>query len=90
MPWDSLLDSPAVKPRANSSSSNFRNVGGSGSEGTIKGRMLTSETMDIKQKVILRPEQQMVLKMVVDDGQSVFFTGSAGKVHASIRPGSPI
>jgi type IV secretory pathway ATPase VirB11/archaellum biosynthesis ATPase len=35
--------------------------------------------MDIKQKVILSPEQQMVLKLVVDDGKSVFFTGSAGE-----------
>lgn len=45
--------------------------------------MLTSETMDIKQKVILSPEQQMVLKLVVDDGKSVFFTGSAGGLSST-------
>lgn len=34
--------------------------------------------MDIKQKLVLSPEQQSVLRMVVEDGENVFFTGSAG------------
>ena len=34
--------------------------------------------MNIKQKVVLSSEQQRVLQLVVNDGKSLFFTGSAG------------
>ena len=44
----------------------------------MKGKLLTSDTIDIKQKVVLSPEQQVVLKLVVEEGKNVFFTGSAG------------
>jgi ATP-dependent DNA helicase PIF1 len=35
-------------------------------------------TANIRQKVVLSTEQQEVLRIVVDEGKSVFFTGSAG------------
>jgi hypothetical protein len=38
----------------------------------------TSKSLSIKAKVVLSPEQQQILKMVVQDGLSLFFTGSAG------------
>jgi ATP-dependent DNA helicase PIF1 len=38
----------------------------------------TDATLNIRQKVILSSEQRNVLNMVVDQGRSVFFTGSAG------------
>lgn len=73
LPWENIgAGVKAVKEKA----SNYHNVGGSKS-GSSKS-MLTSNSMNIKQKVILSPEQQMVLKLVVDDGKNVFFTGSAG------------
>ena len=78
MPWEDLH---APVRTLGKSESTFRNLGGvSGSTSVAeKRRMLSSDTLDIKQKVLLSPEQQMVLKMVVEDGKNVFFTGSAGK-----------
>ncbi|GAA5841864.1 hypothetical protein JCM3766R1_005592 [Sporobolomyces carnicolor] len=88
LPWDDLEaaapSASSKQARANHSSSlNFHELatgpgGGGSSRSGVKGQMLTSTSMDIKQKVILSPEQQMVHKLVVDDGRSVFFTGSAG------------
>lgn len=77
MPWEDLH---APVRTLGKSESTFRNLGGvSGSTSVAeKRRMLSSDTLDIKQKVLLSPEQQMVLKMVVEDGKNVFFTGSAG------------
>lgn len=43
-----------------------------------KAPLLTSLAIDIKQKVMLSSEQQMVLNMVLQ-GKNVFFTGSAGE-----------
>ncbi|GAA5967735.1 hypothetical protein JCM3765_000015 [Sporobolomyces pararoseus] len=81
LPWDDLEAIAASSSSKQSrSNSNFHELSGPGSAklAGVKGQMLTSTTMDIKQKVILSPEQQMVHKLVVDDGKSVFFTGSAG------------
>lgn len=50
-----------------------------GSTEPSKAELLTSSTLDIKQKVMLSTEQQQVLKTVVEKSESVFFTGSAGK-----------
>jgi ATP-dependent DNA helicase PIF1 len=47
------------------------------STSTAKGAN-ADPTLNIRQKVILSPEQRHVLQMVVDEGRSVFFTGSAG------------
>lgn len=35
--------------------------------------------LTIKQQIVLSEEQKKVLSMVVDEGKSVFFTGSAGE-----------
>ncbi|GAA5896098.1 DEAD/DEAH box helicase [Sporobolomyces salmoneus] len=80
LPWDNLEAEASSSSSKISRSGNFHELSGPGSSrmGGVKGQMLTSTTMDIKQKVILSPEQQMVHKLVVDDGKSVFFTGSAG------------
>ena len=80
MPWDDITDQ---QPRQARPKSTFHTVGGSLRErdaatANSKAGLLTSNTMNIKQKVVLSPEQQMVLKLVVDDGRNVFFTGSAG------------
>lgn len=79
LPWADLEASTSKQTRTGSS--NFHELSGpSGSSklAGVKGQMLTSSSMDIKQKVLLSPEQQMVHKLVVEDGKSVFFTGSAG------------
>ncbi|GAA5832670.1 hypothetical protein JCM11251_001406 [Rhodosporidiobolus azoricus] len=84
LPWEQIEASSSKSSRlgGTSSSTNFHALNGPGGSARLapgmKERMLTSDTMDIKQKVILSPEQQMVLKMVVDDEKNVFFTGSAG------------
>lgn len=81
LPWDDLTPAPksSIKP-----GSNFRNLGGGDSTNTANKRaMLTGDAMNIKQKVTLSPEQQMVLKLVVEDGKNVFFTGSAGQSASS-------
>ncbi|GAA5974457.1 hypothetical protein JCM11641_003225 [Rhodosporidiobolus odoratus] len=86
LPWEGLetTSSSSTKlSRTSSSSSNFHALNGpTGAGGRLaagmKEKMLTSSAMDIKQKVILSPEQQMVLKLVVEDEKNVFFTGSAG------------
>ncbi|GAA5929992.1 uncharacterized protein JCM15063_004685 [Sporobolomyces koalae] len=78
LPWDDL--EAATKKPIRQASSNFHELAGPGGAqlAGVKGKMLTSTSMDIKQKVLLSPEQQMVHKLVVEDGKSVFFTGSAG------------
>ncbi|GAA5948379.1 hypothetical protein JCM10213_004405, partial [Rhodosporidiobolus nylandii] len=83
LPWEQLESLPSSSSKlARTASSNFHAVNGPPGAGRLaagmKERMLTSEAMDIKQKVILSPEQQMVLKLVVEDEKNVFFTGSAG------------
>ncbi|GAA5871985.1 hypothetical protein JCM16303_000935 [Sporobolomyces ruberrimus] len=79
LPWDDI-EAATSKQSRSTSSANFHELSGpsGGKLAGVKGQMLTSTSMDIKQKVILSPEQQMVHKLVVDDGKSVFFTGSAG------------
>ncbi|SCZ87336.1 BZ3500_MvSof-1268-A1-R1_Chr2-2g04802 [Microbotryum saponariae] len=75
MPWDlpsSASLSKAVK-LANGTSA-FQVIG----DGKLTRVGLADSTMDIKQKILLSPEQQIVHKLVVDEGKSVFFTGSAG------------
>ncbi|GAA6050730.1 hypothetical protein JCM3770_006598 [Rhodotorula araucariae] len=80
LPWEEL---EAAGPRsARSGSANFHELSGPAGASKLapgaKGKLLTSNSMDIKQKVVLSPEQQMVLKLVVDNDKNVFFTGSAG------------
>ena len=57
---------PAKKVRNASAQSNGSTKSTSGS------------SMSIKQRIALSDEQKAVLKMVVDQGKSIFFTGSAG------------
>lgn len=85
LPWEELEASSSRGPRAGSK--NFHELSGpagaaNGNKRRIssemKGKLLTSDTIDIKQKVVLSPEQQVVLKLVVEEGKNVFFTGSAG------------
>ncbi|KAL8278375.1 hypothetical protein RQP46_009267 [Phenoliferia psychrophenolica] len=81
-PWDNL-DLGVSSRQSKPIKSSFHTVGGTmrdrdDSASSSKARLLTSDSMNIKQKVVLSPEQQMVLKLVVDDGKNVFFTGSAG------------
>ncbi|GEM08896.1 mitochondrial dna helicase [Rhodotorula toruloides] len=82
LPWEEL-EASSSRSSASSSSSTSRNFHelagppGAKTAGTA-GRLLTSDSMDIKQKVVLSPEQQTVHKLVVEDGKNVFFTGSAG------------
>lgn len=80
LPWEQLEESASRSSRAGSA--NFHELSGPSGASRLssgaKGRLLTSDSMDIKQKVVLSPEQQMVLKMVVENDKNVFFTGSAG------------
>ncbi|GAA5924183.1 hypothetical protein JCM1841_006870 [Sporobolomyces salmonicolor] len=80
LPWDDIEQSTSKSSRSGGSTSFHELSGPAGAKigPGLKGKMLTSSSMDIKQKVILSPEQQMVHKLVVDDGRNVFFTGSAG------------
>lgn len=41
--------------------------------------------VNIKQRMVLSDEQKQVLQMVVQDGKSIFFTGSAGTSLSPIR-----
>lgn len=80
MPWDELLQSGSSSHATGSSSSkssNYHIVGGEESK-VGRSNMLTSTAIDIKQKVTLSSEQQMVLEMVLQ-GKNIFFTGSAGE-----------
>lgn len=61
------MDSGRTLSRTNSSSSG----GGKKSKPAFP-------TVNIKNKLILSSEQQAVLRMVVDEGKNIFFTGSAG------------
>lgn len=83
-PWENLSPEQSRK-RSTTPGSNFTTVGGpamgragSGEGGSSRAN-LSSDALDIRQKMVLSPEQQQVLRMVVDKGESVFFTGSAGK-----------
>uniref|UniRef100_A0A0K3C6U0 ATP-dependent DNA helicase PIF1 n=1 Tax=Rhodotorula toruloides TaxID=5286 RepID=A0A0K3C6U0_RHOTO len=81
LPWEELEASSSRSTTTSSSSRNFHELAGPpGSKNATggAGRLLMSESMDIKQKVVLSPEQQTVHKLVVEDGKNVFFTGSAG------------
>ena len=40
--------------------------------------------VNIKQQIVLSAEQTKVLRMVVDEGKNVFFTGSAGASSAQL------
>ncbi|KDE05674.1 hypothetical protein MVLG_03908 [Microbotryum lychnidis-dioicae p1A1 Lamole] len=76
MPWDlpsSASLSKSVKLAHNGTSA-FHVIG----DGNLTRVGLADSSMDIKQKILLSPEQQIVHKLVVDEGKSVFFTGSAG------------
>lgn len=52
-------------------------AGTSSSSGTSKPKG-KSGSLNIKQQIVLSGEQQKILKMVVQEGKNVFFTGSAG------------
>lgn len=84
LPWEELEATSSKQGRTGSA--NFHHLNGpTGSKqrtGVGKpGELLTSTSMDIKQKVVLSPQQQRVLKLVVEEGKSVFFTGSAGAFY---------
>ncbi|SCV70212.1 BQ2448_1606 [Microbotryum intermedium] len=75
MPWDLPSSGSTSKSiKVTSGASAFHLVG----EGKMTRVGLGESTLDIKQKILLSPEQQLVHKLVVDGGKSVFFTGSAG------------
>ncbi|GAA5871155.1 hypothetical protein JCM3774_006807 [Rhodotorula dairenensis] len=83
LPWEELEATSSRNPRAGSK--NFHELSGPSNgwnkrriSSEVKGKLLTSDSLDIKQKVVLSPEQQVVLRRVVEEGKSVFFTGSAG------------
>lgn len=83
LPWEELEATSSRYSRAGSK--NFHELSGPSNgagkrriSSETKGKLLTSDTIDIKQKVVLSPEQQVVLKLVVEEGKNVFFTGSAG------------
>jgi hypothetical protein len=61
----------------NSTTSKRSNSAGTGSKGPGGGAGIA--------KTFLSVEQQQVLQKVLADGQNIFFTGSAGKLHL---PGS--
>lgn len=62
-----VMDSERSMSRTNSSSS----VGAKKSKPAFP-------TVNIRNKLVLSAEQQAVLRIVVDEGKNVFFTGSAG------------
>lgn len=46
-----------------------------------------NKSLNVKQKLLLSNEQQQVLQMVVAEGKSLFFTGSAGELKLRERCG---
>jgi hypothetical protein len=76
-PWD---DDPGPPRKPKAATGAFRILGEDTGDGSISGVPVKSSFLNIKQKVVLSPEQQRILKLVVEDGKSVFFTGSAGDI----------
>lgn len=82
-PWEVVSPDQTKRKVVKTTSGNFGTLAApgmsrSGSAEGSRAELLTSTALDIKQKVMLSPEQQAVLKMVVEKNESVFFTGSAG------------
>ncbi|GAA6019588.1 hypothetical protein JCM10207_006936 [Rhodosporidiobolus poonsookiae] len=83
LPWEELESSSSSSKVARGGSTSFHTLSGPAGGGGqlapgMKEALLRSGSANIKQKVLLSPEQQMVLKLVVQDEKNVFFTGSAG------------
>ncbi|GAA94772.1 hypothetical protein E5Q_01427 [Mixia osmundae IAM 14324] len=87
MPWDRIGVKTRMEPGPSKSTntdieakpSNLRLIGEeAGPAPTSPLENLTNPALNIKQKISLSPEQQRVLLSVVEEGKSVFFTGSAG------------
>lgn len=58
----------------------FSRTNSSGSMGSSNKKSKAAfPTVNIRNKLVLSTEQQEVLKMVVDQGKNIFFTGSAGE-----------
>lgn len=87
-PWDlSRITEPdmgqytagSASRTALSAYDNLTGPAGSKLASTSKGSSgLMSTSANIKQKLLLSPEQRKVLELAVDKGQNIFFTGSAG------------
>lgn len=80
MPWENL-STTGSKQVSRTASGNLHTLSGPGT--STAGSKGKAGTLDIIQQVVLSPEQQEVLRLVVDEGKNVFFTGSAG---ASLPP----
>lgn len=55
-----------------------RSISAEASSSKDKGKGKNAGSLNVKQQLVLSTEQQKVLKLVVDGGKNVFFTGSAG------------
>jgi PIF1-like helicase len=75
-PW-ATEEAPPRKAKA--STGPFHVLGQDAVNRSINDVPVKSNYLNIKQKVVLSPEQQRILKFVVEDGKNVFFTGSAGE-----------
>lgn len=74
-PWDEAAAGPNKVARSTSATPSE----GGKEKGKGKGKGIGP--LNVQQQIVLSAEQQKVLKMVVNDRQSVFFTGSAGETH---------
>lgn len=74
-PWDEAAAGPNKVARSTSATPS------EGGKEKGKGKGNGIGPLNVQQQIVLSAEQQKVLKMVVNDRQSVFFTGSAGEMH---------
>jgi hypothetical protein len=78
-PWDAMVP-PAKKTKSNDKGAFHSLTTPSVSNASASSsRSMTSNALNIRQKVALSHEQQQILQMVVEGGKNVFFTGSAGE-----------
>lgn len=78
-PWDEAAAGPNKVARSTSATPS------EGGKEKGKGKGNGIGPLNVKQQIVLSAEQQKVLKMVVNDRKSVFFTGSAGALSQSLH-----
>jgi len=88
-PWETMADPPTKKVKGpqhgafHTMSTGASSLGNNAVPGPSKSDLLTGSSLNIKQKVLLSPEQQKILHMVTNENKNVFFTGSAGALLSS-------
>lgn len=78
LPYLLLLTCSGARKAKESGGSLTRTNSSSSTGSTNKKSKPAFPTVNIRNKLVLSAEQQAVLKLVVDEGKNIFFTGSAG------------